>query len=568
MKKLLINLLVVASTQINAQTWKVQTSNTNKEIASVHFVNAYIGYAVGVQGTALKTIDAGRTWTPLTTGYSVDYMGVKFVNDTCGWIVGLSGTILYTSNGGKTFTKQVSGSTKKLYEITAINASTAWIAGEQDAFLTTSDTGKTWTAKPTGQSWNGRGVFFLNKDTGFIACENGRICKTIDGGTNWTISTTVSSQVLYSVQFINDEIGYCSGGIINNPVIYKTINGGSTWTSVTNVPQNVNIIYDINFVDTLTGYAACHAGYYIKTTDGGKTWESENLNTTSNLKSIQFVNPYKAWITGSSGTILNYTRKQEICMVTTDTSVNKYMIIWERIGGMNTKYYNIYKLNGSSYSVIGTVNFNELSGYHQPMRLFVNQGSPITTFNLQWDKYEDETGKFAPAKYYVYRSADKLNWGTTPYDSVSGALPGTKTDFNVTQIYYYIISIEKLDACRPASLLKIKEGPYLSSISNLEDNRLKSDSGIHLIYNQISIHAAPVPFSDYIDIEISRNTSWEMSISMYNVMGEKILIYEIESLDSHNNSYRINTAHLANGVYFIRVNNDEASGFIKVVKQY
>jgi len=97
---------------------------------------------------------------------------------------------------------------------------------------------------------------------------------------------------------------------------------------------------------------------------------------------------------------------------------------------------------------------------------------------------------------------------------------------------------------------------------------LKTDTVTYLLNNHLSIHAAPVPFSDYIDIEISRYTSSEMSILMYNIMGEKILINEIESLDSHNNSFRINTAHLANGVYFIRVNNDEASGFIKVVKQF
>ena len=53
---------------INAQNWELINSNTNKNLNSVHFPTASIGYIAGNYETILKTTEGGNNWNSLTTG--------------------------------------------------------------------------------------------------------------------------------------------------------------------------------------------------------------------------------------------------------------------------------------------------------------------------------------------------------------------------------------------------------------------------------------------------------------------------------------------------------------------
>jgi len=74
---------------------------------------------------------------------------------------------------------------------------------------------------------------------------------------------------------------------------------------------------DIYFVDENNGWIIGDKGTIIHTSDGGKSWETQESGTKSDLNKIQLIGEKKAWIVGDRGTWL-YTidgrnwRKREI----------------------------------------------------------------------------------------------------------------------------------------------------------------------------------------------------------------------------------------------------------------
>ena len=77
-----------------------QTSTTNQFLLSVQFVDAMTGWAVGVNGTILKTSNGGTTWASQFSGTFEPLRSVHFFDGQVGWAAGSKGTILATINGG------------------------------------------------------------------------------------------------------------------------------------------------------------------------------------------------------------------------------------------------------------------------------------------------------------------------------------------------------------------------------------------------------------------------------------------------------------------------------------
>ena len=102
MKKLLLILLCLP--MIGLGQWQKITVNTNWNLNAVEFVNDTIGYAVGLNGLGIKTIDGGYNWSVMNTGLSDELMDILFFNSDTGFIL---------QNGGSSW-----GQTAKVYKTT------------------------------------------------------------------------------------------------------------------------------------------------------------------------------------------------------------------------------------------------------------------------------------------------------------------------------------------------------------------------------------------------------------------------------------------------------------------
>ncbi len=115
-------------------------------LKGIWFTDSNNGYAVGYNGTILKTTDAGLSWKTLQSGTTNSLFSVSFTNVNTGLVCGANGLILKTTNGGLTWKPCSSGSIVTLHEVFFLDSINAYISGQFGTYLKSSDAGETWTS--------------------------------------------------------------------------------------------------------------------------------------------------------------------------------------------------------------------------------------------------------------------------------------------------------------------------------------------------------------------------------------------------------------------------------------
>lgn len=118
----------VGGTQIDTATiirttdggisWISQVPNTNNLLRGVYFLNEFTGFAVGNNGTILKTANSGINWNVLQTNIpSLFLRDIYFVDSLTGFIAGSNGTLLKTTNGGDNWFNTLTGTSNDLQAV-------------------------------------------------------------------------------------------------------------------------------------------------------------------------------------------------------------------------------------------------------------------------------------------------------------------------------------------------------------------------------------------------------------------------------------------------------------------
>jgi hypothetical protein len=112
---------------------------------------------------------------------------------------------------------------------------------------------------------------------------------------------------LFSIFFVNENVGYAVGGVPGVGRILHTVNKGIDWEDLS--VSAPNLLQSVYFPDTQTGFAAGQGGEFVKTEDGGDTWQRlSTLNTFTNLDMV-FLSNDEGYIVGGTlvETSIQYT---------------------------------------------------------------------------------------------------------------------------------------------------------------------------------------------------------------------------------------------------------------------
>lgn len=301
MKKILTNsilFLVVLSTISYSQgiwSWYNPIPQGNA-LNGVHFTNDNTGWAVGEQGTIIKTTNGGSSWIIQNSGTYAGLNAVQFLNANLGFAVGDSGVILKTTNGGTNWNKLNSGYNYWMSSLHFVNENYGWV-GAGNYILATTNGGANWQSYYQGAPFSIHGVFFLSETTGFWVGFGG-VNKTINGGSSFTRLSNVPSNYDYDdIYFINSTTGWIVG---EGGVVAKTTDGGSTWTQVGNVTGYYDRIF---FKDEDNGWIAGGYNGIYTTQDGGNSW----LLTSIRYMYDVFFTPNVVFSVGTGGKIFKST---------------------------------------------------------------------------------------------------------------------------------------------------------------------------------------------------------------------------------------------------------------------
>jgi ligand-binding sensor domain-containing protein len=275
--------------------------------------------------------------------------------------------------------------------------------------------------------------------------------------------------------------------------------------------------------------------------------------------------------------------EEKVCMVTVDVTTGKNLIVWQRTPDAGIASYNIFKLFGNTYVPIGNIsaldvseyidynsspnalaaryaissidtcgNESEKSAYHQTIQLGASLGAVPNTIVLDWTNYIDESKVWQPEWYYIYRGNDPENLALI--DSISSAFtewndlkPGTDR--------YYQVMVKKSKPCVPKEYSSKKAssngGPYVHSLSNLEDNRLQS-TGINMQNASNSLSVFPNPFNVEATIKWENASNSPYNLKIYDLRGS--LIKQVTNI--RGSEYRLLRENLEQGVYLLELSGE------------
>ncbi len=80
--------------------WVQQTSNINKTLYSVKFINSSTGICVGENGIILRTTNGGVNWIQQSTGFQNNLRSLAVTSPSTFYAVGDSGLILKSTDTG------------------------------------------------------------------------------------------------------------------------------------------------------------------------------------------------------------------------------------------------------------------------------------------------------------------------------------------------------------------------------------------------------------------------------------------------------------------------------------
>ncbi|MFL6375126.1 MAG: WD40/YVTN/BNR-like repeat-containing protein, partial [Pyrinomonadaceae bacterium] len=230
-----------------------------------------------------RSADGWQWQNPLPQGnplYSIQFAPDKVT----GYAVGSDGTILRTENGGFDWMRQDARTTVSLSGVFVRDEDTAFAVGSRGTLVTTLN-GKDWRPVPIDTKDHLAAIVFAGKDrnVGWIVGTYGRILKTIDAGLTWKQQTSGTREQLLRIDAF-DETHAAAVGL--NGIVLTTTDGGDTWRS--SDPCKGAVVSSVAYLSTTAITVAGYNGCVARSDDAGEHWSRADLYSRSDFLSIGF----------------------------------------------------------------------------------------------------------------------------------------------------------------------------------------------------------------------------------------------------------------------------------------
>ncbi|MFH1296281.1 MAG: YCF48-related protein [Bacteroidota bacterium] len=254
------------------------------------------------------------TWERIPVPTSLNLYSVCFVDSLYGWAVGDSGTILHTYNGGSTWELQESTTDKEIMSVFFLTRELGWASAFNfteppygTILLKTTNGGTSWTSS----TYPEENIFitcihYFDSLTGWMGGKPHALVKTTDGGVSWMQAAIDTSTLAFfpvlKIAFLNDEVGFACGGMFDIAgVIWRTTNGGDLWYAIDPSQAPADEVHSLCIFDELHVMGSGGDPDYgygvgmIRTSDGGLSWEYEEIGFQGIAFDLDFRTASQAW---------------------------------------------------------------------------------------------------------------------------------------------------------------------------------------------------------------------------------------------------------------------------------
>ena len=241
------------------------------------------------------TTDAGDNWIE-TSGPDRQIMNdIYFLDRNIGFAVGTDGTLLRTTNGGSQWEDISFGETRSFLSIFGLAPNDMWMGANQRIYHS-ADMGDTWQEKAALLGFNTIDVLAVNANIILACSPSGMILRSIDAGTSWDTVYQTAGQIRSLSKIDNQR--YMATGF--NGLILRSANQGATWTPLT-APE-AGLQYEQTHFIGNEGWLVTSSFKKTMwhTTNAGDTWSPITLPIERFWDGVYFMSPDTGIIVGRS----------------------------------------------------------------------------------------------------------------------------------------------------------------------------------------------------------------------------------------------------------------------------
>jgi photosystem II stability/assembly factor-like uncharacterized protein len=257
------------------------------------FSDANTGFLTTSDGI-YRSADGGNSWE-LVSNWP-DLSGLLFVDAGIGYAVGLGQTVVKTTDGGQTWNRSavdVPGPALSLSSITCLDADHCLTGGER--VLVTTDGGDSWSAMPVSVA-QPLAVDYASPGGAVVAGAEGAISTSSDGGASWS---SVGGRLDGAFTRLTGDSAFLAFAIGQRGKLARTSDEGLTWNYLAS-PSDQDLV-DVSFSYQASGFVLDAAGALHRTDDGGATWEAVHDGASSLPQAVLAIDADHVLLVGSRG---------------------------------------------------------------------------------------------------------------------------------------------------------------------------------------------------------------------------------------------------------------------------
>jgi photosystem II stability/assembly factor-like uncharacterized protein len=389
------------------------------------------------------------------------------------------------------------------------------------------------------------------------------LLNTIFSHAQWVQQNTGLASPLYNIQFVNLLTGWATG---SGSVILKTTDGGLNWQQQIidlGYPKN---LYGLSMLDANTGYIAGWFETILKTTNSGANWNIiSNIpsNSGNSNSAASFVNSQTGWICSSLGRVLRTTNGG----VSWDTSnvgntgpLEDIQFVNPLTGWVCGDVGNLRKstdggITWTGTSLLTTANFDGL------YFLNVNTGWTVgeqdnmvfktTNSGGKWDTVAVLPGGSLQYSYVIYFSSALTGWigGTN-----SRLFRTTDGGFNwVRENAVYLAFFSNLSFYNDSIGWAVGgHGTIIHTTTSGEPvGIIEVESSVPSGFNLYQNYPNPFNPSTNIGYQIEGNDY--VILTVYDILGKEVVTLVNKEEQAGNHEVRLDGTNLASGIYFYKL---------------
>jgi photosystem II stability/assembly factor-like uncharacterized protein len=623
-------------------TWTEHYTGTTFDLFSVAVYDTNNVIVAGDFGTLLKTVNSGVNWTPINVGTTDIIRCIIYLNLNTIIAGGESGRVFRTTNAGINWgTEILTGTTGDIMDMRIYTVPNGFLCTSTGEVFKTTNSGVNWTnaGAPAASSYNALEVIPAH----ILACGgDGKIIRSTNLGVNWvTLNTGVTSELNCIISPGNIIAAADDGSIIlstnngtnftavvqpgaNSPQynsvaygpnssflafgergnVIKSTNIGLNWSQVQGLTGTGRGIEEIYFPSPLTGYAVCGTEYFLKTSNGGSSWNSQLIANTYFMSSLCFVNTLTGFAGGNNGPINDGSAA--VIMKTTNGGLNWSLTTIP--GTITITSFSFYDVNtgwavattsGAAEKLYRTTNsggnWNEIYSFNQEIAeiKFVNQQTgwvlgesgtigrttnggttwqnaatlPGNLFGISFPS--QQTGFVCGTAGKIYRTTNGgQNWNLSPSGTTndlidiqfSSDLNGLCVGQSGTRLITsnggntWVLQQEPLNVDINACFMPTTINGYAAGSIGYISNFGGIVTGLNQSTNEIPVYFRlhqnyPNPFNPTTEIVFEIPVTSHVNLKIFDVSGRVVKVLVNETLASGKFNISYDASELSSGIY-------------------